>query len=127
MTDNNFKIEYLFVNFHDSDFYMEMCNSAELIIDSFNKELLVPSKHKEIIKALLPKMMAGFNCLRCLSEKDVQKQINHLEEYFSKGTTYLYDIEDIRKHVERYNYESEYPVNYQPAKADWLPLNSLPD
>lgn len=108
MTDNNFKIEYLFVNFHDSDFYIEMCNSAELFIDSFNKELLVPSKHKEIIKALLPKMMAGFNCLRCLSEKDVQKQMNHLEEYFSKGTTYLYDIEDIRKHVEQYNYESEY-------------------
>lgn len=41
MTNNNFKIEYLFINFHDNDFFMEMCNSAELIIDSFNKELLV--------------------------------------------------------------------------------------
>ena len=48
--NNNFRIEYLFINFHDNDFFMEMCNSAELIIDSFNKELLVPSKHKEIIK-----------------------------------------------------------------------------
>ena len=36
--NNNFRIEYLFINFHDNDFFMEMCNSAELIIDSFNKE-----------------------------------------------------------------------------------------
>ena len=108
--NNNFRIEYLFINFHDNDFFMEMCNSAELIIDSFNKELLVPSKHKEVIKMLLPKMMAGFNCLGRWSDCDAQKQMNHLEEYFSKGTTYLYDIEDIRKHAEQYNYESEYPI-----------------
>ena len=110
MTNNNFKIEYLFINFHDNDFFTEMCKSAELIIDLFKDEWFVPSKHKEVIKMLLPRMVAGFNCLGRWSEDDSQKQMNHLESYFSKGTTYLYDIEDIRKHVEQYNYESEYPI-----------------
>ena len=110
MSDSIFKTEYLFINFHDNDFFMEMCKSAEFIIELFNDEWFVPSKHKEVIKILLPRMMAWFNCLRRWSDDDVQKQINHLESYFSKGTTYLYDIEDIRKHVEQYNYESEYSV-----------------
>lgn len=105
-----FKVEYLFINFHDNDFFMEMCKSTELLIDAFNTDLLEYSKHKEIIKVLLPKMMAWFYCLVKCSGCDVQKQMNHLEEYFSKGITYLYDIEDIRKHVEKYNYESEYPI-----------------
>lgn len=109
MKNNNFRIEYLFINFHDNDFFTEMCNSAELIIDLFLAEYFNLSKHKETIKIILPRFMASFNCLGDWSD-NTQKQMNHLEEYFSKGTTYLYDIEDIRKHVEQYNYESEYPT-----------------
>lgn len=110
MTNNNFSIEYLLVNFHDNDFFTEMCKSAELIIALFLAEYFDLSKHKETIKIILPRFMASFNCSGDWSCDEAQKLMTHLEEYFSKGTTYLYGIEDIRKHVEQYNYDSEYPT-----------------
>lgn len=91
--NNNYKIKYLFINLHDNDFYMNMCSFAELFIDLFIGGQLNISSIKDKIPFAFPRMMSLFNSIGKWNEENAKEQMIHLEEYFSKGTTYLYDCQ----------------------------------
>ena len=103
--NNNYKIKYLFINLHDNDFYMNMCNFADLFIDLFMVGKLNISSLKDKIPFAFPRIMSSFNFLGKLNKENAKEQMIHLEEYFSKETTYLYDFEEIKKHIKEYNME----------------------
>lgn len=105
----HYKINYLLINYHDNDFYVEMCRFAELIIDMFLNGELNLNNYKDKITATIPKFMACFNCLKQHCE-NITDKLNHLEKYFSNGITCLSAIEEIKQHCCKYNYEKEYPI-----------------
>lgn len=49
--------------------------------------------------------MSSINFLGKGNKENAKEQMIHLEEYFSKETTYLYDFEEIKKHIKEYNME----------------------
>lgn len=103
--NKKYKIKYLFINLHDNDYYMNMCSFADLFIDLFMVGQLNISLFKDKIPFIFPRIMSSFNFLGKWNKENAKEQMIHLEEYFSKETTYLYDFEDIKEHVKEYNME----------------------
>ena len=52
------KTEFLLINFHDNDFYLPMCKTAEFLLNECDDEKSFPSTHIENYKNVIPRMMA---------------------------------------------------------------------
>lgn len=97
------KTEFLLINFHDNDFYLPMCKTAEFLLNECDDELSFPSTHLENYKNVIPRMMAIFQYMNAYHAGSDIHELEHYEKYFASHTDYITDLEDIKAHIEKYN------------------------
>lgn len=97
--EHKYKLEYIFINLSDNDFNFAMCDFAESLIRMFERGEFTVEKCKDNVKEAFPRMMA---CLCHLDEYEAGKpeEMKRHEEYFANQAEYLFDFDEIRKHVE---------------------------
>ena len=98
MAEHKYKLEYVFINLSDNDFNFAMQDFAESLIRMFERGDFTVEKCKDNVKETFPRMMS---CLCHLDEYESGKpeEMKRHEEYFAKHATYLFDFDEIRKHV----------------------------
>jgi hypothetical protein len=57
------------------------------------------------MKNSIPRLMAVYNHLSDTHTGEPLSSLTHLEEYFSTGTTYITDIQEIRDYISKTSYE----------------------
>lgn len=97
------KVEFLLINFHDNDFYIPMCKVAEFLLKESDDEKSFPSTHLENYKNVVPKLMAIFQYMNPYHAGCNVSELQHYEKYFSEHTEYIVGIDEIKKHIEKYN------------------------
>lgn len=97
------KQELLLINFHDNDFYVSMCKTAEFLLREFKEEGTLPSTHLENYKNAVPRIMAIYHYIGFTHAGSTLDELKHYEDYFSKHTTYLTDYDEIVEHIKKYN------------------------
>lgn len=100
------KIELLLINFHNNDFYLPMCKTAEFLLEECDDEKSFPSTHLENYKNIVPRMMAIFQYMNAYHAGCNVSELQRYEKYFSEHTEYIVGIDEIKKHIEKYNMTS---------------------
>lgn len=103
--DKQFNLEFLLVNFHDNDYYLPMCRTAETLLELFQQDSISPSYHLENMKNSIPRLMSVYNHLLDSHTGEPKTALTHLDEYFSTGTTYITDLNDIRDYISHTAFE----------------------
>lgn len=109
---NRYKLEYVFIDLSDNDFYFAMLDFAESLIRMFERGVFTVEKCKDNVKEAFPRMMA---CLCYLDEYEVGKpeEMKSHEEYFANQAEYLFDFDEIKE------YMKEHAMLYDEHAADW--------
>jgi hypothetical protein len=112
MAEHKYKLEYVFIDLSDNDFYFAMCDFAESLIRMFERGDFTVEKCKDNVKETFPRMMS---CLCHLDEYESGKpeEMKRHEEYFAEQSTYLFDFDEIK------GYMKEHAMLYDEHDADW--------